>query len=339
MQHLRQVFATTIILVLMVLTLPFSASAQDAPFSEVPAIQFIGDAFNTGNLDAMEDFIAPNIVYHALGNPASDFAGIDGFVGFVMGGRTMMPDLQVMLQEEVVNGDSVALLWTIIGTHTGEVPGIPASGNAIMLEGMSLIHLEEGKIVEMWQAENELSFLTQIGVLAPPGMEAEAAMPTYELTGTHEFDGFAFNIDYPAGWFTGISDPVTSIYELEIDKRLIYESGKSQGYFISLDHRDMAFMQSIGISADNPTLDDLLNLNKEFFGYEEPFEVEETEAFGVPVLQVHRVDRSNISGIDLMGFVNDEAFLLSINAPSDEALQAFLPTWNTMVESIQPVEG
>jgi hypothetical protein len=37
-----------------------------------------------------------------------------------------------------------------------------------------------------------------------------------------------------------------------------------------------------------------------------------------------------------MRFANDEAFLLVLTAPSEEQLQAFLPTWERMLASIEP---
>ena len=40
----------------------------------------------------------------------------------------------------------------------------------------------------------------------------------------------------------------------------------------------------------------------------------------------------------LFGFLGDEAFLLIMVTPSEDALTMIMPTWNRMLESIKPVE-
>ncbi len=71
---------------------------------------------------------------------------------------------------------------------------------------------------------------------------------------------------------------------------------------------------------------------------EEPIEVTETVLFGEPALRA-KSDSSTGWGIAIMGFRKQEAFLLSIEAPTAEALDEFLPTWEKMLESIEASGG
>lgn len=176
---------------------------------------------------------------------------------------------------------------------------------------------------------------------APATSEPTAAVAEggeFELSENYEFDGFGFSMAIPAGWHADTRREVTFINELESDHATAFreEPPPREGYQIALDHRDAAFMATIGLGED-PTLQDLFELNKEFFDWQEPIEVSETEAFGAPALAAKAFDGEDW-GYSLMGFANDEAFLLSLGAPSEEALDAFLPTFEQIVSSIAPAE-
>ena len=160
----------------------------------------------------------------------------------------------------------------------------------------------------------------------------------FELSETQVLQGFGHSIDYPAGWLADTQVPVTVISELVEDhqKALRQDDFDGKGYQIIFDHRDMAFMEGIGLPQD-PTLDDLLDLNKEFFEWQEPIEVTEQELFGVPTYGIETQDGSSW-GISLMGIRDGEAFLLTLGAASEEARDAFRSTWERMLESISPTE-
>jgi hypothetical protein len=166
----------------------------------------------------------------------------------------------------------------------------------------------------------------------------EVASTQFELTETYVFRGYEFSVDYPSGWLADSRNSVTFISELEEDHEsaLREEEYDGQGYQISFDYRSMPFMQSIGLP-ESPTLDDLLELNMGFFDWQEPIDIAEQEIFGVPAYSVDRHDDSSW-GVSLMGLRDGEAFLLAFNASSEEAKDAFLPTWAKMIQSISPTE-
>ena len=166
----------------------------------------------------------------------------------------------------------------------------------------------------------------------------EASSDQFELTETHEFSGFEFSVDYPAGWLADTNAPASIISELEADHELSLQEADFdlQGYQIFFDHRDMPFMQELGLP-ENPTLDDLLELNRGFFEWDESIEVTEVEVFGVPAYRVETDDGSDW-GVSLMGIRGEEAFLFGFGAPSEAARDAFLPTWDRMLQSITPTD-
>lgn len=166
-------------------------------------------------------------------------------------------------------------------------------------------------------------------------IERPATTQPYQLTETYSLTDFGFTIDYPVGWYTGRDGPTTIICELAEDvRRLQIDNATVAGYCILHEHRDMGFMRSIGLPAD-ATVEDLFQFNLAFFGYQEP-KVTKTTLFGAPAIQVIAVDDTGPT-LEVTGFLGDEAFLLSLQAPTTSALNTFLPTWETIVAGIAPI--
>ena len=161
---------------------------------------------------------------------------------------------------------------------------------------------------------------------------------TLELTETHVFPDFGYSIDYPAGWVTGTKNNLTIITQLEEDQQRIFSDDSSpKGYYVTLDHLDIARLYDLGLS-QNPTLRDLLRFNVLFLGMPQPRETRQISLFGVPTLRVKAAEEDQW-GVAYFGVKDERFFLFVLTAVSEEALDEFMPTWNQMVESIKPVDG
>nr|HET6903251.1 ester cyclase [Ktedonobacteraceae bacterium] len=62
-------------------------------------------------------------------------------------GMAAIPDLQIQVHNRVAHGAQVAVEWTAAGTHTGDFPGLAASGRSFSIRGVTVVVREEGKIV------------------------------------------------------------------------------------------------------------------------------------------------------------------------------------------------
>lgn len=59
-----------------------------------------------------------------------------------------IPDLEWTLRSEpIAAGDGIAYEWTLTGTNTGTLMGIPAKNQKINLKGMSFVRIKDGKII------------------------------------------------------------------------------------------------------------------------------------------------------------------------------------------------
>ncbi len=83
----------------------------------------------------------------------------------VRGFRAGCPDLYITIDQLLAEGDTVTKRWIFHATHTGDLTGLPPTGNRIAMSGLELFRLEGGKIVECWNAYDNLSLMQQLGVI------------------------------------------------------------------------------------------------------------------------------------------------------------------------------
>jgi predicted ester cyclase len=92
----------------------------------------------------------------------SDKEGGKMFLGAFIGA---FPDSHVTIEDMIAEGDRVVSKKTFNGTHTGELNGIPPTGNRVSIQYVDIMRLREGQIVEHWLSMDQPSFLRQLGVV------------------------------------------------------------------------------------------------------------------------------------------------------------------------------
>ena len=85
-----------------------------------------------GDHGLADELLAPDYTVHFAGNPPMDR---DGFLQFLGGLRTAFPDLAVTVEDQLAEGDWVAVRWTWRGTQRGPFMGLPATGGSVTAPG------------------------------------------------------------------------------------------------------------------------------------------------------------------------------------------------------------
>jgi predicted ester cyclase len=118
------------------------------------------DVFNHGILEAIDTGFTPDAVIHDPGlelrGPLELRKGIDGL-------RTAFPDFHFTMEDQLAEGDLVAVRYRGQGTQRAEFLGVPATGKHIDYTGMIIVRLHEGKIAEFWAQPDQLGLLKQLG--------------------------------------------------------------------------------------------------------------------------------------------------------------------------------
>jgi steroid delta-isomerase-like uncharacterized protein len=139
------------------------------------ARRFVAEVMNAGNLEAADQFIAPNLVVH---NPVPGQApGREGCKQTLATLRNAFPDLHFTIEDLLADGDKVMIRSTYRGTHRGELLGFPPTGEPVAVMGIDLLRIADGQIVEHWGTYDQMEMLHQLGVLPSPGGRLLALIP------------------------------------------------------------------------------------------------------------------------------------------------------------------
>ena len=126
------------------------------------------EVWNEGRIQTVYDLLAPNAVARGQRAAEVEIRGPEQFEKFVHEIRGAFPDIQVKVEDVFGVDDKVVLRWSGIMTHTGDAPGLPASGRTVRIGGITIARFADGKIVEGWDNWDQLGMLEQIGVYKPP---------------------------------------------------------------------------------------------------------------------------------------------------------------------------
>jgi steroid delta-isomerase-like uncharacterized protein len=125
---------------------------------------FINDVWSCGRVDACDSYLADTYtIHHDPGDPWHQRTlSLAEFKERVRSSRQPFPDQRFDLQETFVAGDAVAATWFWSGTHTGDIPGFPASGKQIKMSGATVYYFADQKITGHWQITDRLGVYQQL---------------------------------------------------------------------------------------------------------------------------------------------------------------------------------
>lgn len=99
----------------------------------------------------------------------------DGWFGYLQMFIAAFPDVQIAVDGEISEGDTVASRWTMTGTHQGEFLGVPPTGRQVTIIGNDFSRMVDGKIAEHWAQFDGLGTMMQLGALGSPEFEDVSA--------------------------------------------------------------------------------------------------------------------------------------------------------------------
>ncbi len=82
--------------------------------------------------------------------------------------RSAIPDLKMVVEDMIAEGDKVVLRYTLEGTHEGELFGVPPTGQRLSIKSISVERVSNGKIREHWRVTDSLDMMQQLGVIPAP---------------------------------------------------------------------------------------------------------------------------------------------------------------------------
>jgi len=126
--------------------------------------RYLVQVWNEQRRDLFEEFFTENVIHHGIR------AG-PGLKGMKEGYDTVLnafPDIQLIIDDAIAEGDKVVARWRSLGTHQGALHGIPGSGKQVTQSGVSIYRLANAQIVELWFLTDNISLMRQLGVIPTP---------------------------------------------------------------------------------------------------------------------------------------------------------------------------
>jgi steroid delta-isomerase-like uncharacterized protein len=121
------------------------------------------EAVNTGNFELFKEAVSIENIDH---DPArGQVPGPEGYRAFFGELRDAFPDFSVALDTLIADEESIAIAYTLSGTHNGSLRGLSPTGRKFKIRGVQICRFKNGKMVERWGSSDELGMLRQLGAV------------------------------------------------------------------------------------------------------------------------------------------------------------------------------
>ncbi len=130
-------------------------------------------AINQSEFDLLNQFYADDFKRYSQATPGFEEADREDFINMMRGFFEAFPDAQQTSTLLVAEGDYVAFWGAFEGTQQGPMPPFPATGIFMSSDYAGIHRIEDGRIVETWVTWDNMSMLSQLGLLPEPGSTSQ----------------------------------------------------------------------------------------------------------------------------------------------------------------------
>ena len=122
--------------------------------------RYLEEAWNQSNLEVVDETFDRYVSHQPDGSVLE--RGPEDVKRFIKEFRSAFPDLHLIIEEQLAEGDKVVSHGTIQGTHQGEFRGMAPTGKEREIKGMAIFRFSsDGKVVESWDSYDQLSLMRQ----------------------------------------------------------------------------------------------------------------------------------------------------------------------------------
>jgi steroid delta-isomerase-like uncharacterized protein len=126
--------------------------------------QVWNDIVNKGQIDLINDTnFDPNVVQI---NAAGNIVGIADFKAYYQNFLTGFSDIKFTVEDAFGQGNKIVKHWRFEGKHTGDFFGIPATGNMVNIDGVTLVLMKNGRIAQEQDFMDNGVLMQQLGLVS-----------------------------------------------------------------------------------------------------------------------------------------------------------------------------
>ncbi len=135
------------------------------------ARRWFEEVWNQRRTETIDELLTDESISHSASGP---LRGKQEFKDRTHGPfLSAFPDLQMIVEAVVGDGDEVVVRWVVTGTHGGDGLGFPATGRTVSFRGMTWIRISGGKMVEGWDCWNQAGLIQSLRGEASEGDPGE----------------------------------------------------------------------------------------------------------------------------------------------------------------------
>jgi steroid delta-isomerase-like uncharacterized protein len=120
--------------------------------------RFISEIFEQGRVEAVDELCAEDFIGHTWGD--MDREGLKQTTGRV---AKTLADVHFTVEDEIAEGDRVAVRVTASARQVGEIAGQPATGRSYKIGEIHIFRFRDGKVTEHWHQYDQLGRMKQLG--------------------------------------------------------------------------------------------------------------------------------------------------------------------------------
>ena len=122
--------------------------------------RYLEEVWGNGDIAASGRYLAPHYRRHV--GPLSPPLSSEGQRQRLEAFRAAFPDIRIVVEDMVAEGDRVAFRFTLRGTHRGEFHGVEPTGVEVEAPGLDIVRIENGLLAEHWGGADLNRLLTQL---------------------------------------------------------------------------------------------------------------------------------------------------------------------------------
>ena len=112
------------------------------------------------NLTYYFEFYDDSLLIH--GFPSNLPTNKEGFKQFIYSLWRAFPDIRIIFEDIIIEGNKVVGRYYLNGTHMGEFLDIQATGKQFKVNGMTVFSFRDAKIMERWNLVDIMSLVEQL---------------------------------------------------------------------------------------------------------------------------------------------------------------------------------
>ena len=109
--------------------------------------------------------MSEDCINHGLsGDSIQPLRGASGFLPFHTQFREAFPNIEVVVEDVIAEGDRVVARCSVRGKHEGDSLGMKATNTMVDFDGIAIARVKDGTFVESWNSFDFARMYKQLGV-------------------------------------------------------------------------------------------------------------------------------------------------------------------------------